>query len=44
MSEQYIKKILESAVYDVAVETPIHKMLFLSSALQNNVLVKREDL
>jgi threonine dehydratase len=41
---KYIKKILESAVYDVAVETPIHKMHFLSASLKNEVLVKREDL
>ncbi len=44
MSEKYIKRILDAAVYDVAVETPVHELPFLSAALKNTLLVKREDL
>jgi len=44
MPSQYIKKILAASVYDVAVETPIHGMPRLSNALENRVLLKREDL
>ncbi|WP_281645679.1 threonine ammonia-lyase, biosynthetic [Parendozoicomonas sp. Alg238-R29] len=44
MPTQYIRKILESRVYDVAVETPLHFAPFLSERLKNNILVKREDL
>jgi len=39
-----IKKILQSRVYDVAVETPIDRARGLSRRLNNNVLLKREDL
>jgi threonine dehydratase len=44
MLETYVKKILSSRVYDVAVETPIHAAPFLSGRLGNTVLLKREDL
>ena len=44
MPDQYIKKILEARVYDVAVETPIDPAPFLSERLNNTVLIKREDL
>ena len=44
MPNQYIKKILEAPVYDVAVETPLEQAPFLSERLENNILVKREDL
>ncbi|WP_268967633.1 threonine ammonia-lyase, biosynthetic [Zooshikella ganghwensis] len=44
MLQQYIKKILEAPVYDVAVETPIDQAVFLSKRLQNTILIKREDL
>ncbi len=44
MPDQYIRKILEARVYDVAVETPIHPAPFLSARLNNNILIKREDL
>ncbi|MTI12762.1 threonine ammonia-lyase, biosynthetic [Sansalvadorimonas verongulae] len=44
MPNQYIRKILEARVYDVAVETPLHPAPFLSERLNNNILVKREDL
>ena len=44
MLTEYIKKILEARVYDVAVETPINSLKFLSEQLNNNIYVKREDL
>ena len=44
MLEQYVKKILTSRVYDVAVETPLQAAGQLSKRLGNNVLLKREDL
>lgn len=44
MPYDYIRKILEARVYDVAVETPIHSMPFLSARCQNDILIKREDL
>lgn len=43
MSENYIKRILEANVYDVAVESPLSSARFLSDRLMNNVLIKRED-
>lgn len=44
MLEQYVKKILTSRVYDVAVETPLQPANQLSRRLHNHVLLKREDL
>ena len=44
MLEQYVKKILTSRVYDVAVETPLQPAGQLSKRLGNTVLLKREDL
>ena len=44
MPAGYIKRILEAAVYDVAVETPVDELTFMSAALKNRILVKREDL
>lgn len=44
MPEQYIKRILSSRVYDVAIETPIDEARALSRRLGNRVLLKREDL
>ncbi|MGI4839770.1 MAG: threonine ammonia-lyase, biosynthetic [Janthinobacterium lividum] len=44
MLEQYVKKILTSRVYDVAVETPLQPADQLSRRLGNTVLLKREDL
>ena len=44
MLEQYVKKILTSRVYDVAVETPLQSAGQLSKRLGNHVLLKREDL
>ncbi|KAF0191660.1 MAG: threonine dehydratase [Gammaproteobacteria bacterium] len=44
MTDQYIKKILNARVYDIAVETPLDPMPKLSRNLGNHVLLKREDL
>ncbi|HCN46539.1 MAG TPA: threonine ammonia-lyase, biosynthetic, partial [Pseudomonas sp.] len=44
MLEQYVKKILTSRVYDVAVETPLQAANQLSKRLDNQILLKREDL
>jgi len=44
MPTEYVKRILDAAVYDVAEETPVDELPFMSSALRNRVLVKREDL
>ena len=44
MLEQYVKKILTSRVYDVAVETPLQSAPQLSERLGNQILLKREDL
>src|SRR5262245_22579122 len=44
MLERYVKKILASRVYDVAIETPLHEARGLSRSLGNRVYLKREDL
>lgn len=44
MLEQYVKKILTSRVYDVAVETPLQTARQLSERLGNDIWLKREDL
>ena len=44
MSQTYVKKILESRVYDVARETPIDHARLLSERFGNRILIKREDL
>lgn len=44
MLEKYVKKILASRVYDVAVESPLTAAPGLSSRLGCSVLLKREDL
>jgi threonine dehydratase len=43
MAVNYIKRILEANVYDVAVESPLSAANFLSERLENTVLIKRED-
>jgi len=43
MAENYIKRILEANVYDVAVESPLSPAPFLTERLGNTVLIKRED-
>lgn len=44
MLETYVKKILKSRVYDVAVETPLQPARSLSNRTGHRVLLKREDL
>jgi len=44
MMEKYVKAILSARVYDVAIETPIHKAPILTQRLHNEVLLKREDM
>ncbi len=41
---EYIREILDAKVYDVAVQTPLHKMSRLGGRLNAEVYVKREDL
>lgn len=42
--DNYVKKILEANVYDVAIETPLDLAPALSKKLGNQVLLKREDM
>ena len=42
--QDYVRRILTSAVYEVAVETPLESMQQLSARLGVEVLLKREDL
>lgn len=44
MLESYVKKILASAVYDLAIETPMTPAPLLSQRYATEVLFKREDL
>ena len=44
MPNKYVKRILEANVYDVAIETPLDLASHLSQRLDNQVLLKREDL
>mgnify|MGYP001207946794 CR=1 FL=1 len=44
MLKEYVKKILTSRVYDVAIETPLQPARQLSERLSNQILLKREDL
>lgn len=44
MTQKYIEKILSARVYDVAIETPLDKAERLSARLNNNILMKREDM
>ena len=43
MATDYLKRILNAKVYDVAVETPLEAAPLLSARIGNNVLLKRED-
>ncbi|AFK61307.1 threonine dehydratase [Advenella kashmirensis WT001] len=43
MSTDYLKRILTSRVYDVAIETALEPATLLSQRIQNTVLLKRED-
>ena len=42
--EEYFEKILQAQVYEVAKKTPLEKANNLSSILENDVYLKREDL
>ncbi len=42
--EKYVKKILSSRVYDVAIESPLQGARNLSARLGSEVMLKREDL
>ena len=42
--EKYVKKILSSRVYDVAIETPLQPAGNLSRRLNNEIRLKREDM
>ena len=42
--ERYVKKILASHVYDVAIETPLQNAAGMSARLGHEVALKREDL
>ncbi|MCH8532823.1 MAG: threonine ammonia-lyase, biosynthetic [Saccharospirillum sp.] len=44
MLEAYVKKILNAKVYEAAIETPLEPARFLSRRMNNNILIKREDL
>ncbi len=44
MLEHYVKKILQTRVYDVARETPLQEAPVLSRRMSNRILLKREDL
>jgi threonine dehydratase len=44
MHPDYLEKILNAQVYDVAVETPLDPAPNLSARLHNRVLLKREDM
>jgi len=44
MLEKFVKMILTSQVYEAAIETPLQHAPYLSLELNNNILLKREDL
>ena len=44
MPQNYVKKILDARIYDLAIESPVDHAPILSQRLQNQVLLKREDL
>ncbi len=44
MPQNYLKRILDARIYDLAVETPLDAVPLISSRIGNNVLLKREDL
>ena len=43
-AQEYLRRILNARVYDVAIETPLEIAPQLSARLHNTVLLKREDL
>lgn len=44
MPQNYLKRILDARIYDLAVETPLDAIPLISERLGNRVLLKREDL
>ncbi|HTY03753.1 MAG TPA: threonine ammonia-lyase, biosynthetic [Rhodocyclaceae bacterium] len=44
MPPDYLEKILNARVYDVAIETPLDAAAILSTRIGNRVLLKREDM
>ena len=44
MAQNYVKKILDARIYDLAIKTPVDAAPLLSKRLNNTVLLKREDL
>ena len=44
MPTDYLERILNAQVYDVAIETPLDFAPSLSARLGNRILLKREDL
>lgn len=44
LQDQYLRRILNSKVYDVAIESPLEEAAALSRKLGNSFLLKREDL
>ncbi len=44
LQEQYLRRILNSKVYDVAIESPLEEAAALSRKLGSHFLLKREDL
>ena len=44
MPQNYVEKILDARIYDLAIETPVDAAPLLSKRLNNEVLKKREDL
>ena len=44
MPQKYVEKILDARIYDLAIETPVDAAPLLSQRLNNEVLLKREDL
>ncbi|HRE17889.1 MAG TPA: pyridoxal-phosphate dependent enzyme, partial [Rhodocyclaceae bacterium] len=44
MTPDYLEKVLNAQVYDVAVETPLELASNLSARVGNNIILKREDL
>ncbi|HAY27724.1 MAG TPA: threonine ammonia-lyase, biosynthetic, partial [Candidatus Accumulibacter sp.] len=44
MPTDYLERILNARVYDVAIETPLDRAPALSARIGNRVLLKREDL
>jgi len=44
VAAEYVERILRARVYDVAIESPLDKATRLSKRLDNEILLKREDL